>query len=301
MDPDQLTQEEALQVWNEEATKLDAGEPSPAPESSAAAPEEVPPRQDEKTEEAQPAGEPEDPLAGLPDVVRAKLAKIDELAQVNAQLLHKVNSAEGRVAAMQRELQQAKVAQQQVAPQQSPTQGQIAGAAKNPEKWEQLKQDFPEWASAMEEYVAVQVGSVKSPSVDPQALQAYVQEQVGQTRAEMHRALEEARVEGKYENWQETVRTADFTNWFSLQPPEVQALGNSTAARDAIRVLDLFNQAKAKPAAEVKQERTQRLAAAATTRPGQTPPPKTVDDLSATELWNYMAAQREKDRAQRGY
>jgi hypothetical protein len=66
-------------------------------------------------------------------------------------------------------------------------------------------------------------------------------------------------------------------------------------------MLDLYHQAKAKPAAEIKQERGARLAAAATTRPGQTPPPRTVDDMSPEELWNYEAAKREKTRAQRGY
>ena len=35
--------------------------------------------------------------------------------------------------------------------------------------------------------------------------------------------------------------------------------------------------------------------------PGQTPPPKTMDDMSPEELWNYEAAKREKTKAQRGF
>jgi hypothetical protein len=30
-------------------------------------------------------------------------------------------------------------------------------------------------------------------------------------------------------------------------------------------------------------------------------PPKTLDDLSPEELWNYEATKREKTKAQRGY
>ena len=301
---EELTQERMQELWNEEAKKLDAGDESPAAEAQAAAPQDDEPAPQTDVQETAAAPEqPEDPLAGLPEGVRAKLAQIDQLAQANAQLLQHVRSAEGRVAAMQREFQQAKAAQQSVAPQEAPSQGQMAAAAKNPEKWEQLMSDFPEWAGAMEEYVASKLGSVPrgAPGLTPQQVQELVQQQVSQTKAEMTRAIEEARVEGKYENWREVINTPEFAQWFSVQAPELRALADSSAARDAIRLLDTFHQAKAKPAADIRQERGARLAAAATTRPGQTPPPKTLGDMSPAELWNYEAAKREKIKAQRGY
>ena len=301
MEENQLSPEEAQQLWDEEAAKLDADDQS-ANQSMATAPEDSLLEDEPIAEEAAPDVEPEDPLAGLSDVVRAKLAQIDELATANAQLLHHVKTAEGRVAAMQREFQQARVAQQQVAPQEAPSQGQIVNAAKNPEKWEQLKEEFPEWAGAMEEYVASKLGSVQSQQgLDPQQVAAFVQQQVDQTKAEMRQAIEEARVDGKYENWKDTVNTLEFTQWFTVQPPETRALANSDSARDAIRMLDLFHETKKRSASDIRQERGQRLAAAATTRPGQTPPPKTLDDMSPEELWNYEAAKREKTRAQRGF
>lgn len=301
MEENQLSPEEAQQLWDEEASKLDADDQS-ANQSMATAPEDSLLEDEPIVKEAESDVEPEDPLAGLSDVVRAKLAQIDELATANAQLLHHVKTAEGRVAAMQREFQQARVAQQQVAPQEAPSQGQIVSAAKNPEKWEQLKEDFPEWAGAMEEYVASKLGSVQSQQgLDPQQVAAFVQQQVDQTKAEMRQAIEEARVDGKYENWKDTVNTLEFTQWFTVQSPETRALANSDSARDAIRMLDLFHETKKRSASDIKQERGQRLAAAATTRPGQTPPPKTLDDMSPEELWNYEAAKREKTRAQRGF
>jgi len=301
VEENQLSPEEAQQLWDEEALKLDADDQS-ANQSMATAPEDSLLEDEPIAEEAAPDVEPEDPLAGLSDVVRAKLAQIDELATANAQLLHHVKTAEGRVAAMQREFQQARVAQQQVAPQEAPSQGQIVNAAKNPEKWEQLKEDFPEWAGAMEEYVASKLGSVQSQQgLDPQQVAAFVQQQVDQTKVEMRQAIEEARVDGKYENWKDTVNTLEFTQWFTVQSPETRSLANSDSARDAIRMLDLFHDTKKRSASDIKQERGQRLAAAATTRPGQTPPPKTLDDMSPEEVWNYEAAKREKTKAQRGF
>jgi hypothetical protein len=224
------------------------------------------------------------------------LAQIDDLAQANAQLLHHVKTTEGRVAAMQREAQQAR----QAATQEAPSQTAIVSAAKNPEKWDQLKQDFPEWAGAMEEYVASKVGGQQQ-GLTPEQVTGYVQQQVAQTRAEMGRLMEEARIEGKYENWRDTVNTTEFAQWFTVQSPETRALADSSAARDAIKMLDLFNTSKSVSATDIRQERGARLAAAATTRTGQTPPPKTLGDMSPAELWNYEAKKRERELKERGY
>ena len=296
MEENQLSSEEAQNLWDEEASKLVADGDTSAPEPLAAAPETP---QEPEPEQAQIEPEqPEDPLAGLSPAVRAKLAQIDELAQANAQLLHHVKTTEGRVAAMQREAQQAR----QAAMQEAPTQTAITSAAKNPEKWEQLKQDFPEWAGAMEEYVASKLGMPsQQQSLSPEAVAQFVQQEVANTKAEMGRLMEEARIEGKYENWRETINTTEFAQWFTVQNPQTRALADSPAAKDAIKMLDLFSTAQTRSAGDIKQERGARLAAAATTRTGQTPPPKTLGDMSPAELWNYEAKKRERELKERGY
>ena len=296
MEENQLSSEEVQNLWDEEASKLGADGDTSASDSLAAAPETP---QDLDLEQAQIETEqPEDPLAGLSLTVRAKLAQIDDLAQANAQLLHHVKTTEGRVAAMQREAQQAR----QAAMQEAPTQTAIASAAKNPEKWEQLKQDFPEWAGAMEEYVASKIGMPsQQQSLSPEAVAQFVQQEVANTKAEMGRLMEEARIEGKYENWRDTINTTEFAQWFTVQTPETRALADSPAAKDAIKMLDLFSAAQTRSAGDIKQERGARLAAAATTRTGQTPPPKTLGDMSPAELWNYEAKKRERELKERGY
>jgi hypothetical protein len=299
VEDDNLSQEEAQNLWNEEAKKLDAGDETPAFESQAAEPDTLPQPVDEPI--PAPAQEAKaDPLAGLPEEVRIALGKITELENANAQLLHHVKTAEGRVAAMQREFQQARQATTAVNADDAPSQGAIAAAAKNPEKWEQLKQDFPEWAGAMEEYVGAKLSGMQN-GVQAMQVVDYVQEQLAAERAQMKAAIEEARVEGRHENWRDTVNSPDFAQWYAIQPADVKALADSSAARDAIKMLDLFNSVRAKPALDINQERKARLAAAATSRPGQTPPPKTIGDMSPEELWNYEAKKREKQLADRGY
>ena len=297
MEETELSQEEAQKLWNEEADKLDAGDQTPAFESQASVPE-TPPQETIEPEAASTQAQAADPLAGLPEEVKLALSKITQLEQANAQLLHHVKTAEGRVAAIQREFQQGRQAATSVDA--APSQGQMAAAAKNPEKWEQLKQDFPEWAGAMEEYVGSKLSGMQS-GVQATQVVDYVQQQLAAERATMKTAIEEARVEGRYEDWRDTVNTPEFAQWFAIQSNEVKALADSSAARDAIKMLDMFHNLKAKPATEIKQERGARLAAAATTRPGQTPPPKTLDDMSPTELWNYEAKKREEQLAKRGY
>jgi hypothetical protein len=296
VEENQLSSEEVQNLWNEEASKLGADGDTSASELLATAPETP---QEPELEQAQIEPEqPDDPLAGLSLTVRAKLAQIDDLAQANAQLLHHVKTTEGRVAAMQREAQQAR----QAAMQETPTQTAIVSAAKNPEKWEQLKQDFPEWAGAMEEYVTSKIGvPSQQQSLSPEAVAQFVQQEVANTKAEMGRLMEEARIEGKYENWRETINTTEFAQWFTVQNPETRALADSPAARDAIKMLDLFSTAQTRSAGDIKQERGARLAAAATTRTGQTPPPKTLGDMSPAELWNYEAKKRERELKERGY
>lgn len=295
------TQQSAEEIWQQEAAKLEAGDtpaPEVVPEVAAPSEEEVP----QAEPEPEPQPEVSDPLDGLPDAVKAKLAEIDELKKANAQLLHHVKSTEGRVAAMQREAQIARQAAK--AADDAPTSGQIAAASKNPEKWEALKQDFPEWSEAMEEYVSAKLATQPrtESAVSAQQIAGYVQQQVAQTRAEMQKAFEESRVEDRHGDWKQTVQTQEFVSWFQMQSPEVRALAQSNAAKDAIRMLDMYEQAKTKPAKEVKQERSARLAAAATTPRGQTTPPaKSLDDMSAEELWNYEAKQRARTAADRGF
>ena len=217
MEETQLSQAETQKLWNEEAAKLDVGESSPAFEAQSIAPETP------QESEVQIASQPEsvaDPLAGLPEEVKQALGKITQLEQANSQLLHHLKTTEGRVAAMQREAQQAR----QAATQDAPTQTAIASAAKNPEKWEQLKQDFPEWAGAMEEYVGAKLSNMQQPNgVQATHVVDYVQAQLATEREQMRTLLEEARVEGKYEDWRDTVNTPDFAQWLAIQPNEVRA------------------------------------------------------------------------------
>lgn len=275
-------------VWDEVAAETDA----PTPTEPAA---QATPAESAAPEPVETVAAKEDPFATLPEAVKQKLLEIDQIKEHNQRLEHELRSAAGRVAAMQREYDKAKTAQQS-----QPTQQQVAAAVKNPERWDKLKSDFPEWGDAMEEYLNARLQGLQpgAAGVSPEQISEMVNSQVVNTKAELARAIEEAKIETRHEDWRAEVATPEFTAWMSAQPVEIQKLAESESARDAIRMLDLYAEAKKSTAAGIKQERNARLSVAATQR-GSAPPPKTVDDMSPAELWAYEAKLREKQNRQR--
>lgn len=296
------TQEELQQIWDDEAKQLDAGD-TPASEPMAAAvaePEPLPQENDPIDPEpaASPTENPVDPL----DEIRVRLHELETLKATNQQLLHQVKSAEGRMAAIQREYEQSRRAAAQLAPDAQPTQAQVNQAAQTPAKWAALKEDFPEWGEAVEELLHTKLTQVNpAQTFTPDDVARIVQQNADAVRFEMMQKLEEVRVDAKHDNWRNEVNTTEFAQWLAVQPIEVKQLTQSPYASDAIALLDLYQTAKAKPVAHIRQEREQRLAAAATTRPGTTKPAKTLDGMSPAELWEYEARQREKTRLERGF
>lgn len=281
-DDTQLTAEEAQKVWDEESKVMDPESPAPEPEP---APQSEP----------EPEPVPEDPFAGLPEAVKAKLAEIDELKKANEDLRHHVKTTEGRVAAWQREREQQKQ-QPAVA---TPTPVELSKAAADSEKWTQLKQDFPEWAEAMEEYVSTRVGAGQS-GVSQDQINQLIEERTAQIRAETQDALEYAKLETKYENWRETVNDQGFLEWAKKQPVDVYNLIYSPKASDAVKMLDMFEASKTAPS-RIQDQRKATLDNAVTTKPGASRPSKTLDSMTPEELWTYEAKQLQKRKEQRGF
>lgn len=309
------SQEAQQALWNEVAEERKEAEESPSDEfkqAKEAEPPEAEAGEGEKVEEpakVEPEAkkpEPEaDPYEGLSPALKARLQMLDDLQSQVAQipqLVQTVKTAEGRVAAMQRELDVSKNAAKAVGD--APTQTQIAAAAASTEKWDALKADFPEWADATEQFVKASLAGFTPQQVkgiDPEQVGQMIEQRVAEVRAQALQAVEEARVDGKHPNWRDEVKSDDFKTWFAQQPATTQQLYYSESGRDAIRMLDLFQESKAKPAEEVKQERAAKLAAAVSSKPGSSPAvAKTVDQMSPEELWDYERKRRAKTGSDRG-
>lgn len=251
-------------------------------------------KQDEKKDENQPkeeAAQAADPWAGVPPILKEEFERARiAVNQVGTAQRH-IKVLEDQIA----ELKAAGEAAKAAAPGTAPTAGQIQAAASSGEKWKAIKEDFPEWAEAMEERLAAQAATPQAP-VDVEKLRKEWQEgtQV-QVAGAIDVAEERAFVRFKYPTWKQTVNTPEFIGWMQTQAPEIQALAQSDLADDAIKMLDEFSEhqktAAAKAAADAKNK--QRLAAATPPRQAASGGPTILPDEAGLAVgYNRIARKR---------
>lgn len=222
-------------------------------------------------------------LESLPASVKAKLDKIDRIEATANQIgaaQRKLKTVEDRVEAIGRAgTAAAKAATAAGAA--APTKEQIdAAAAVGGEKWKQIKEDFPDWAEAMEERLAaLKPGS--SPAVDVEAIRKEVAGDVETRIAKSADDAEErAVVRLKHPGWRATVRTPEFKGWYETQPEDVKALASSTNGDEAVKMLDAFEvHRKAAAEAAAKRDKNQaRLAAAVAPKQASSGGPTVLPD-----------------------
>lgn len=297
--PQELSQEQAQAIWDEEAKKREPGYTPPSDDTQAETQDDASKSPSEDETGKQPAADPakkDDKSAKAkkdPANPAADAAQDDPVAKRFAVLEADLRRANGRIAAMQSEQARAAAeATKQVA--KAPTVAEQAEALKSPETWKALKSEFPEWGQAIGELVAANQAPAGVSAAD---VATKVAEGV---EAELAKR-ESAKIERKHKGWNDTVQSAEFRTWRESQDEAVNALGASPFAEDAIEMLDLFAKRNDKPVATVKTERKNRLAAATETpRVGRsTPTPKDDSELSTAEIWNQEAARRaERKKAQ---
>ena len=225
----------------------------------------------------------------------------------------RLKRTEGRVGALQSALDTAKNVSRTGGA--APSQAQVQQAAVTTERWVKLKEDFPDWAEAMEERFAA---LPKSGTVDVEKLKQEVSETVGTRIQESARlAREFAKLDRKHEDWETTVGTPEFKAWAleggpseavyeqfrSLQKTDSRKAEEmqdgftrsypkwweergramfSDSANDAVKLLDGYAEhvkSKSAPAVD-PQKKTERLAAAVTPK-GLPQAGKTTESVEA--------------------
>lgn len=279
--PTEVTEEQVQQESNDAFEAGFASERGEEP-TTETSPEPEPAKQEEPQEEQQPEPEKEaDPWEGVPQVVREQLEAVTGKLSSVDKISDRIRNIEGHVGGLASQVKSFVTASKAVAKSgvETPTEAQIETAAQSSEKWKAIKEDYPDWADALEERLA-QEKRAASP-VDLDEIQKKVDESVGSInnnlRAELRRAHETI-VEIKHPDWRKDVNTGEFKAWFNKQPSEMQALAASENAVDAIRLLDVYKSSIKK----VKQDKEQRLRSAVTPQ-GTAAKPNTINDDDAFE------------------
>jgi hypothetical protein len=238
----------------------------------------------QKTQEAKPA---EDEWAGVAPKVRTELEALRGMVAKVEKVPDRLRNIEGHIGglvATTRELRAALDTARTAATAagaKAPTDTEVKQAARNPELWKQLKEDFPVWADAIEPELAdirAAIAAVPRPqAVDVGALKGEVTKDLQpllEAAAAHGRGM--ARIDRKYEGWEEMVKTPDFEAWVAAAPPETQALSRSSKPADAEKMLDAYAEHRKKQAE--KAGRTRRLDAVTAPRGTTAVTPMTSDD-----------------------
>lgn len=243
-----------------------------------------------------PEPEPEDPYAGLPDAVKDKLSRVDalesRLSDYDA-IANRLKQAESRIGSITNQLHQAKQAAEDV--KKAPTETEIAAAAASDKEWEELKDDFPEWASAMDKRLGAERQKAESALAEIKetikVLQTPKEDKTQELETRISRMREELLLEVRHPGWQTTAKSPEFVEFFKTLPADKQAKAGSDKAVDAIEILDLFRESKTKKSpSEIAKSRQQRLSQSQLPSSGQkSTPKKSVDDMTDEEYRQYLA------------
>jgi hypothetical protein len=221
--------------------------PAPTPQAPAASPTPTP-----------APNESIDPYADLPPAVRDVLAELPTLR-------HEAESNRGRVAALNRTLEEtrAELVRVKTAPTPPPE------PPKRDENLAKALDELPGAAQAVEDYITAALKTVQ-PKTDATTPPPQSPAPAPATDPEM------ALLDKEYPGWGDKIGSTDFRLWLGRQPSEYQTEVMRTARSGvlitAMNKFDRFKQEAGAPASAVVQRRTGRIAAAVTpqgaARPG---------------------------------
>lgn len=223
-----------------------AGEESPAPEPE---PAPDPEPQEEPQPEPEPKPAPKPAENGDKDLEQRIVNLLDGRLRNHTGHVNKI--LDQRLEGFQAAAQAAKTATEQAGGE-TPTNAEIQAALKNSKAMQQLKEEFPEYAAAMEEannILATHLESTLSEKLKGSSKE--IDTSAFASTADVAEVKELMLVQ-RFPNIDKDVNSPEFSAWIETQPEEVQALGESNRLADAIRMMDAFHEhLKKQPAEEL--------------------------------------------------
>ena len=244
----------------------------------------------QEEQQVEPEAAPEaDPWEGVPAALKQTLEALQSKVSAIDTIGNEVKQWSGRVGAIQRELQLQRNAAEQAAKtvSEAPTKQQMAEAAQDDEAWSELKDEFPEWADALEK----RTGKLEK-KFSEQIESLRQQQPQAPDLSALRREYDQKLLTIKHPSWQQLVASPEYNEWLNKQPQDVrQKALESTDALECIEVLDQFTAAKS-PVKDVVDKRKERLASSVSAPSGGRPVrSKSIDDMTPEEYREHVAKQ----------
>ena len=279
---EEMTPEKEAEFRKEVIAELaaeESGEPIEAPAKPAEDPEPEP--------EVDPETEV-DPWAGVNPALKEQFDEMSTRVSGLDATEVRLKQAESRIGAITNELGAAKKAAKEVAA--APTEDQVKEAAESEEKWKELKEDFPDWAIAIDTRLA-SFEKKMTPGIDQETLKAELETLKTTMKTESAVEIEKAILSFAHPDWEQTDASEEFGEWLKGQPKDVTAKSGSARAVDVISVLDAFaeSQSENKNAAEIAEKRKKQLKLSELTPGRKATPAKSEADMTEAELRSSIA------------
>jgi hypothetical protein len=241
--------------------------------------------------------EPEDPWAGVNPALKTQFDEMSTRVSGLDTAEKRIKQLESRIGGITNDLHNAKAATIEAAKKvkEAPTEAQLKEAAESEEKWNELKEDYPDWAIAFDGRLDSRLASFEkkmTPGVDQETLKAELETLKTTMKTENAAGIEKAVLTFAHPDWEAKIASDTYKTWVKDQPGDVVAKTQSARAVDAISVLDGFAESQKKPAKTAEQiakERQDRLDASVLIPGRKTTPPKSEADMTEAELRSSIA------------
>ncbi len=281
-----------------------------AEETPAETPEETPDEPEDISSDADPVdpvvADPEasaDPVApsALSPEMQAIVDSVNKLTDNIVGMEDRIKQTERRVGGITNEFHTAKTAAAEATATQAkaPTPEEMAVAAKDSAAWEDLKKDFPSWATAIKSKIAAQATNFVSVD-DFEALRKSVSD-VSEVPSVDTNQLEARLVGLIHPDHKQIVVDPVYAEWLNIQDAEVKKIAyHGTTAEEAIDVFNRFKAREIKPVVDpnavpsevkqIKEKRAQQLEKSTLTKTNhKTIKQKLEADMTESELREHIA------------
>lgn len=242
-----------------------------------------------------------------------EIVGLDALYKVIDGLEYRLKQTESRLGSATNEIYRLKTAAETASTQvkqqgaAAPTQEQIEEAKQDKEKWDKLRDSFPEWREVFDVLEKNEEGRPVSEPVNVEELRESVRQELqtdfSTQLSGVQKAFETKLVEMRFPGWTKDVQTPEFNTWKAGQTEAVQSLAASDRSEDAITLLGMFYESQGikkegttgPSAAEVQASRERRLQRSGQPKKGGKPiKTKAVEDMTDEEYRDYLAANPDK-------
>jgi hypothetical protein len=187
------------------------------------------------------------------------------LRDQNAKLEQANRSNQGRLGAMQRQLNQSQPqsqsqSQSASADKQQPSAKDVNEALQTPEKWKVFGDEYPDIHAAVES--RMEQVSRQNETTTQQLIKDAIQPlQAAETARKDTQEM--AALNAAHNDWEQVTASDDFKSWIKQQPEQMRRMLDGDTSHEVSTVLNIYKGAQAKqpnsPVAQIKAQRAQKL------------------------------------------